>query len=215
MCPDCSQAIVSLSSRCTKCRSEIPVSCYVSIPKNRYLPKLQLNHVVQVSLGATDAVLSSGLPEKKIPVPESKRAEKEISAPEEQFEVEKIIDKRRTSRNKPEYLVVFKDHPGEDEWLGMANLRGCREAIDAFERNYFPSACAKTGSECCKCGDTGCEGPVISATGLSSSSGRITTPVAIVVSSSSGGCITTPAVVVHVSSSSSSSSGTAASALIV
>ena len=61
VCPDCSHAIVSLSSRCTKCRSEIPDSCFnVSIPKNRYLPKLQLNHVAQVSLGTTDAVLSSG-----------------------------------------------------------------------------------------------------------------------------------------------------------
>ena len=139
VCPDCSHAIVSLSSRCTKCRSEIPDSCFnVSIPKNRYLPKLQLNHVAQVSLGTTDAVLSSGLPEMKMSVPESKRAEKKMPAPEKQFEVEKIIDKRRTSRNKPEYLVVWKDYDGETSWEGMSSLRGCKDAIDDFERSYFP-----------------------------------------------------------------------------
>jgi len=103
----------------------------------------------------------------------------------------------------------------------MANLRGCREAIDAFERDFVPPACAKTGSACCKCGDTGCEGPAISATGLSSSSGGITTPAAIVVaqvSSSSNGCITTPSSECSTTSATISvvslSSGTAASALI-
>ena len=51
----------------------------------------------------------------KMSVPESKRAEKKMPAPEKQFEVEKIIDKRRTSKNKPEYLVV---------WTMMGRHRG-------------------------------------------------------------------------------------------
>ena len=69
----------------------------------------------------------------KMSVPESKRAEKKMPAPEKQFEVEKIIDKRRTSRNKPEYLVVWKGYDGETSWKGMSSLRGCRDAIDDFE----------------------------------------------------------------------------------
>ena len=133
----------------------------------------------------------------KLSVPESKRAEKKMPAPEKQFEVEKIIDKRRTSRNKPEYLVVWKDYDGETSWEGMSSLRGCRDAIDDFERTYFPSTCAKKGNECCECCDTGCEGPVSSATGTSSSSGDIAPPTADIVvaqgSNSSSGCITTSA----------------------
>ena len=67
----------------------------------------------------------------KVSVPESKRAEKKMPAPEKQFEVKKIIDKRRTSRNKPDYLVVWKDYDG---WERMSSLRGCKDAIDDFER---------------------------------------------------------------------------------
>ena len=93
----------------------------------------------------------------------------------------------------------------------MSSLRGCKDAIDDFERSYFSPTCAKKGNECCKCGDTGCEGPVSSATGASSSSGYIATPTAAIVvaqgSSSSSGCITTPAAAITVAQESSSSSG--------
>ena len=75
----------------------------------------------------------------------------------------------------------------------MSSLRGCKDAIDDFERTYFPPTCAKKGNECCKCGDTGCEGPVSSATGASSSSGYIAPPTAaiVVVGTSSGTAVST------------------------
>ena len=63
LCPGCSAAIVALTGRCGGCKARVPDSCYnVSAPKARYLPKLEKNHVVQVSLGATESVLKSGLP---------------------------------------------------------------------------------------------------------------------------------------------------------
>ena len=69
----------------------------MAAPRAHNLPKVEQNHVVQLSLGATAEVLNKGLPAR---VSESKRP-----AAAEVFVVEKIIDKRRV-KSKVEYLVV-------------------------------------------------------------------------------------------------------------
>ena len=68
LCPGCSRAVVALTGRCGDCKTRVPESCYhVSAPRARYLPKLETNHVVQLSLGASESVLSAGLPPARTP----------------------------------------------------------------------------------------------------------------------------------------------------
>ena len=63
LCPGCDVAVVALSGRCDGCKKRTPDSCFdVSAPRARYLPKLELNHVDQLSLGASEKVLNAGLP---------------------------------------------------------------------------------------------------------------------------------------------------------
>ena len=138
LCPDCKVSIVAIRGRCDGCKNRTLDSCHdVSAPRARNLPKLVLNHVQQVSLGASEAVLSSGLP----PPPRAKfRNGKEV------FEVEKIIDKRRQGK-KVEYLVVWKGYPDPSEhtWQNLTSLATCKDSINAFERDYFPPPCVKKG----------------------------------------------------------------------
>ena len=61
--------------------------------------------------------------------------------------------------NRVQYLVVWKDYPGEDSCAAVSALAGCKDAINEFERTYFPPHCVKRKDEVCSCGDTGCEGP--------------------------------------------------------
>ena len=91
LCPSCQTSIVGLSGKCDGCKKRVPDACFnVSAPRARHLPKLEQNHVTQVSLGATEAVLSAGLPP--------------IDPPEDHgpgvFEVEKIIGKRRVKKKR-------------------------------------------------------------------------------------------------------------------
>ena len=68
-----------LLGRCDGCKKRIPDTCFeVSDPRARYLPKLQLNHVDQLSLGASEMVLNAGLPPARSNSPE-------------RFEIDKII----------------------------------------------------------------------------------------------------------------------------
>ena len=160
LCPGCSSAIVSLQSRCSQCKTRVPDSCYnVSAPRARHLPELKLNHVIQVSLGATEAVLNSGLPVSRsvsglgCPSARSSRDAKPV------YEVEKIVDKRRKNM-KLQYLVVWKGYPGEDTWEDFITLvDGCKESIDVFEGSHIPPVCTKRVNEVRSCGDTGCDGP--------------------------------------------------------
>ena len=108
---------------------------------------------MQESLGATDSALNAGLP----PI-EDNSCEDNSSA--QKYEIEEIIDKRGSGK-KLEYLVVWKGYPGEDSWLGLGSLMGCKDSINAFEKSYFPPRCEKKGVDVCKCGDTGCEGAIV------------------------------------------------------
>jgi len=66
---------------------------------------------------------------------------KEQSAPviierEEEWEVERILNKRRV-RGKNKYLVCWKGFTAEsDTWEGRENLENAKEAIEEFEKEY-------------------------------------------------------------------------------
>ena len=63
LCPGCEKTVVALAGRCGQCKQRIDDSCYnVSAPRACNLPKLEQNHAKQISLGASEAVLRSGLP---------------------------------------------------------------------------------------------------------------------------------------------------------
>ena len=122
LCPGCKVSIVALKGRCNRTLD----SCHdVSAPRARNLPKLVLNHVQQVTLGASETVLSLGLP----PPRAKTRRGKEV------FEVEKIIDKRRQGK-KVEYLVAWKG--SDNSWENLISLATCKDTINAFERTYIP-----------------------------------------------------------------------------
>jgi len=55
---------------------------------------------------------------------------------EEEWEVERILNKRRV-RGKNKYLVRWKEFTAElDTWEGRKNLKNVQEAIEEFEREY-------------------------------------------------------------------------------
>jgi len=55
---------------------------------------------------------------------------------EEEWEVERILNKRRV-REKDKYLVRWKGFTAEsDTWEGRENLKNAKEAIEEFEREY-------------------------------------------------------------------------------
>ena len=63
LCPGCEKSVAALSGRCDTCKKRTAETCFdVSVPRARYLPQLERNHVIQESLGATDAALNAGLP---------------------------------------------------------------------------------------------------------------------------------------------------------
>ena len=125
----------------------------MTAPRAQNLPKLQQNRVVQLSLGATEAALSKGLPA-RARVSESKKP-----AVAEVFVVEKIIDKRRV-KSKVEYLVVWEGYTSEhNSWEPISSFKGRSRAIDDFESTHIPPHCVKNGNDVCSCGDTGCDGP--------------------------------------------------------
>ena len=165
LCPGCDHAIVSLSSRCAECRARVSDAQFkLAAPRARGLPKLQQNHVVQLSLGATEVVLSKGLPprastakpaEEKLP-PRART----LKSANKQFVIEKVIGKRRVN-SKVEYLVVWEGYSSEhDSWEPISSFKNRRvQAIDDFESTYIPPRCVKNANDVCSCGDTGCDGP--------------------------------------------------------
>ena len=132
LCPGCSLAVVSLSSRCSECRARVSDAQFkMAAPRAHNLPKVEQNHVVQLSLGATADVLNKGVPA-RARVSESKRP-----AAAEVFVVEKIIDKRRV-KSKVEYLVVWKGYTSEhNSWEPISSFKGRVRAIDDFERTHL------------------------------------------------------------------------------
>ena len=64
----------------------------------------------------------------------------------EEFEVEKILD-TRTSRNKKQYLVKWKNYSDfENQWIDDEHLENVREAIDDFERDLSRKTRSRKGS---------------------------------------------------------------------
>ena len=56
---------------------------------------------------------------------------------EEEWEVERILNKRRI-RGKDKYLVCWKGFTAEsDTWEGRENLKNTKEAIKEFEKEYW------------------------------------------------------------------------------
>jgi len=55
---------------------------------------------------------------------------------EEEFEVEKILNKRMV-RGKKKFLVRWKDYmAGEDTWENRENLENAKELVEEFEREH-------------------------------------------------------------------------------
>jgi len=55
---------------------------------------------------------------------------------EEEFEVEKILNKR-TIRGKKKFLVRWKDYTvEEDTWESRKNLENAKELVEEFKREY-------------------------------------------------------------------------------
>lgn len=62
---------------------------------------------------------------------------------EEEFKVERIIDKRKTKRGKMEYLIKWEGYPDEDNtWEPEENCE-CKERIEEFDKNYQDKMYAK------------------------------------------------------------------------
>ena len=55
---------------------------------------------------------------------------------DEEYEVEKVLDKRVQVGNQVEYLVKWKgyDDPDDNTWEPADNLREAKVAIDMFEK---------------------------------------------------------------------------------
>lgn len=47
--------------------------------------------------------------------------------------VSKVLAKRTDVRGRLEYLVSWKEYPGEETWEGLENLRNVKNMIDEFE----------------------------------------------------------------------------------
>ena len=55
---------------------------------------------------------------------------------DEEYEVEKVLDKRVKKGNQVEYLVKWKnyDDPDDNTWEPADNLKEAKTAIDKFEK---------------------------------------------------------------------------------
>lgn len=58
---------------------------------------------------------------------------------DEEYEVEKVLDKRVKKGNQVEYLVKWKnyDDPDDNTWEPADNLKEAKTAIDKFEKVCF------------------------------------------------------------------------------
>ena len=57
--------------------------------------------------------------------------------PEENYEVEKILEKRVAKKGKIEYLVKWKnfEDPADNSWEPRNNLEDVQDLIDKFEKD--------------------------------------------------------------------------------
>jgi len=66
---------------------------------------------------------------------------------EEEYEVEKIVDKRM-AKGKPEYYVKWKNWPDSDNtWEPIANLESSQDLIDEYEEKLKKKSGEKRKSE--------------------------------------------------------------------
>ena len=65
-----------------------------------------------------------------------KSCSKKSAMSDEEYEVEKVLDKRVQIGNQVEYLVKWKgyDDPDDNTWEPADNLREARAVIDKFEK---------------------------------------------------------------------------------
>lgn len=55
------------------------------------------------------------------------------------YEVQKIIDQRKSAAGEWEYRVVWKGWPGQDTWETVKHIRGRGdEALEAFQKDLDP-----------------------------------------------------------------------------
>jgi chromobox protein 1 len=72
---------------------------------------------------------------------------------EEEYEVEKIVDKRM-AKGKPEYYVKWKNWPDSDNtWEPIANLESSKDLIDEYEEKLKKKSGEKRKSEADKKSD--------------------------------------------------------------
>merc|ERR1711936_1369211 len=72
-----------------------------------------------------------------------------LAMSDEEYEVEKVLDKRVQVGNQVEYLVKWKgyDDPDDNTWEPADNLREAKVAIDMFEKDLqTKTAAAKASS---------------------------------------------------------------------
>ena len=69
---------------------------------------------------------------------------------DEEYEVEKVLEKRVQAGNQVEYLVKWKgyDDPDDNTWEPADNLREAKVAIDMFEKVRNESKGKELGRDC-------------------------------------------------------------------
>eukprot|EP00088_Acartia_fossae_P003203 TRINITY_DN11327_c0_g1_i1.p1 TRINITY_DN11327_c0_g1~~TRINITY_DN11327_c0_g1_i1.p1 ORF type:complete len:100 (+),score=43.31 TRINITY_DN11327_c0_g1_i1:83-382(+) len=70
---------------------------------------------------------------------------------DEEYEVEKVLDKRVKKGNQVEYLVKWRnyDDPDDNTWEPADNLKEAKDAIDRFEKDLESknNSAAKTNAK--------------------------------------------------------------------
>merc|ERR1712083_813577 len=104
------------------------------------------NQVKYIPDKRTKSLKLSNMPRDESPVPEEEE--------EEEYSVEKVVDKRVGRNGKVEYLLKWKGYGGEDNtWEPRENL-DCEDLIEAFEKKRKEKSDKKKEAEKRKSGAT-------------------------------------------------------------